>query len=125
MSEPEKKSSFSPSIVFWVVASCVAIAFLAVVTISNLTYDRSVSPANACINNLRQIDYAAQQYTIEHHLTNGDRINFPNDLTPYIKLDKNGKIPTCPKGGVYSIKKVGDVPTCSLGTNITPPHVLP
>ena len=52
-------------------------------------------------------------------------INFPNDLTPYIKLDKDGKIPPCPQGGIYSIKKVGDIPTCSLGTNVTPAHVLP
>ena len=79
----------------------------------------------ACINNLRQIDAAAQEFALEHHLTNGDRINFPNDLTPYIKLDKNGKMPSCPQGGIYSIKKVGDVPTCSLGTTVTPAHVLP
>jgi hypothetical protein len=124
MSEPKKKSSFKLGIVFWVVASCI-IAFLAVVTISNLTYDRSVSPANACINNLRQIDYAAQQFALKKGKTNGEAINYPNDLTPYIKLDKNGKIPTYPQGGVYSIKKVGDVPTCSLGTTVTPAHVLP
>jgi len=120
MSDPAKKSTVG----FWVAVICVFALFVLVV-IPNIPTGLRPSPANACINNLRQIDGAAQQFVIEHHLTNGDRINFPDDLTPYIKLDKNGKIPTCPKGGVYSIKKVGDIPTCSLGTNVTPPHVLP
>ncbi len=81
------------------------------------------SPANACINNLRQIDAAVNQFALEHQLTNGDKINFPNDLTPYIKLNSLGKIPGCPMGGVYHIDKVGDNPTCTLSTLI-PPHAL-
>jgi hypothetical protein len=78
-----------------------------------------------CINNLRQIDAAAREFAFEHNKTNGDVINFPNDLTPYMKLNEYGKIPSCPSGGTYSIKKVGDKPTCSLGTNVIPWHVLP
>ena len=83
------------------------------------------SLANACINNLRQIDAAANQFALEHRLTNGDAINFPSDLTPYIKLNSAGQIPGCPQGVSYSIKKVGESPTCSLGTTVTPAHVLP
>lgn len=78
-----------------------------------------------CINNLRQIDAAANQFAVEHSLTNGDRISFPNDLTPYIKLNSAGKIPPCPTGGTYHIGRVGKAPTCSLGTTVTPAHVLP
>jgi type II secretory pathway pseudopilin PulG len=81
------------------------------------------SLTNACINNLRQIDAAENQFAFEHHLTNGDAINFPNDLTPYIKLNRAGKIPGCPQGGIYHIGKVGETPTCSL-SNAVPPHVL-
>jgi len=79
----------------------------------------------ACVNQLGQIDAAANQFALDHKLTNGSPINFPNDLTPYIMLTKDGKIPGCPGGGIYSIKKVGDTPTCSLGTTVTPAHVLP
>jgi len=79
----------------------------------------------SCINNLRQIDAAANQFALEHQLTNGTPISFPNDLTPYIKLNGAGKIPGCPQGGIYTLKKVSDVPTCSLGTTGTPAHVLP
>ena len=80
---------------------------------------------NACINNLRQIDAAANQFALEKNLKTGDKINFPDDLTPYIKLNKEGKIPSCPQGGIYSIKRVGDTPTCSLVTNGFPWHALP
>ena len=85
----------------------------------------STSAANACINNLRQIDAAAQEFALETKKKTGDPINYPNDLTPYIKLTQAGKIPPCPQGGIYSIKKVGDAPTCSLGTNGNWGHILP
>ena len=75
-----------------------------------------------CINNMRMMESAANQFALEHHLTNGAAINFPNDLTPYFK---DGKIPPCPFGGTYHFEKVGDKPTCSLGTTVTPAHVLP
>jgi hypothetical protein len=87
-------------------------------------YHSRTSPANACINHLRQIDAAASQFALEHHLTNGAPINFPNDLIPYLYPDKNRKSPSCPSGGVYHLSKVGQTPTCSLGTTVTPPHVL-
>ncbi len=104
---------------------CLCAGFIVVVGFPNFARTRYVSAANACLNNLRQIDGAVQQFALEKGKTNGATINFPDDLTPYIKLDKNGKIPSCPKGGVYSIKKVGDVPTCSLSNTVTPAHVLP
>ena len=81
--------------------------------------------ANACINNLKQIDSAANEFALEQHKTNGEIVNFPNDLTPYIKLNREGKISSCPEGGIYHLSKVGETPTCSLGTTVTPAHVLP
>lgn len=86
--------------------------------------NRPISQANACINNLRQIDAAANQFALEYHKRTGDSINFPSDLTPYIYLP-NGKMPSCPAGGIYTINRVGDTPTCSLGNTVTPNHVLP
>jgi hypothetical protein len=95
------------------------------ITIPDFVRLRSNSAASACINNLRQIDAAANEFALEHNLTNGSPINYPSDLTPFIKLNSLGKIPPCPQGGAYGISRVGDPPTCSLGTNITPAHVLP
>ena len=81
-------------------------------------------PSDLCINNLRQIDAAANEFALEHNLTNGSLINFPNDLTPYIHLDTRFNPLKCPSGGTYKIAHFGDTPTCSLGTNVTPAHVL-
>jgi len=98
--------------------------FVLAIAIPHFVKARATSSNNACINNLRQIDAAANQFALEHHLTNGAAINFPNDLIPYIKLNRAGSIPPCPAGGVYRISKVGETPTCSLSNNTTPAHAL-
>jgi small-conductance mechanosensitive channel len=73
----------------------------------------------ACINHLRQIDAAKQQWALENNKT-ADDVPTAQDIAPYIKLDANGNIPGCPSGGTYTIGAVGVPPTCSI-----PGHVLP
>ena len=103
-----------------------AFIFCFIVAIFPYHFVRSgTSPANGCINTLRQLDAADNEFALENGKHPGDKINFPSDLTPFIKLNSAGKIPSCPSGGTYSISRVGDKPICSLGTTITPPHVLP
>ena len=101
------------------------IGLLAAIAIPNFVKARATSQANACINNLRQIDAAANQFALEQKATTGQTINFPTDLTPYIKLNSNSSVPPCPAGGTYADASVGAQPTCSLGSNVTPAHVLP
>jgi prepilin-type N-terminal cleavage/methylation domain-containing protein len=101
------------------------IGLLAAIAIPNFVKARATSQANACINNLRQIDSAAQQFAIEQRKTTGQSINYPTDLTPYIKLNANSSVPPCPAGGNYADATVGNAPTCDLSTTVTPPHVLP
>jgi hypothetical protein len=71
---------------------------------------------NVCINNLRQIDAAKNQWALENNKTVG-AIPTAQDLLPYFK---DGIFPVCPSGGAYAINAVGEVPTCSI-----PGHVLP
>jgi prepilin-type N-terminal cleavage/methylation domain-containing protein len=101
------------------------IGLLAAIAIPNFVKARATSQANACINNLRQIDAAANQFALEQHKTTGGAIVWPTDLTPYIKLNSSGSIPPCPAGGTYSDTVVGTSPTCSLSSTVTPPHILP
>jgi prepilin-type N-terminal cleavage/methylation domain-containing protein len=101
------------------------IGLLAAIAIPSFNHARASSQANACINNLRQIDAAANQFSQDHSAPAGSPINFPGDLTPYIKLNANSSIPGCPAGGVYSIAGVSALPACSLGKTVTPAHVLP
>jgi hypothetical protein len=121
MSEQENNSSWG----FWeiFVLVCV-IGFVVAVAIPNRVGSHT-SPANACINNLRQIDGAINEWALVKSITNGTVVT-ENDITNYIKLNRFGKIPSCPSGGKYTYGKVGDKTqiACSLST-ANPPHVLP
>lgn len=101
------------------------IGLLAAIAIPNFVKARATSQANACINNLRQIDAAANQFALEAKLTTGAAITYPTDLTPYLKLNASSSIPPCPAGGVYTDGTVGTSPACSLANTVTPGHVLP
>jgi hypothetical protein len=74
---------------------------------------------NTCINRLRQIDAAKNQWALENNKP-ATAVPTATDIAPYIKLDADGNIPGCPAGGTYTIGAVGVSPTCSL-----PGHVLP
>ena len=99
------------------------IGLLAAIAIPNFVKARATSQANGCINNLRQINAAESQFALEQHKTTGDTINFPGDLTPYIKLNSGGSLPICPAGGSYDCSAVGTNATCTLST-LTPPHAI-
>ena len=101
------------------------IGLLAAIAIPNFVRARATSQANACINNLRQIDAAAQEFALEAGKKTSDTISYPTDLTPYIKLNANSSIPPCPAGGTYACATVGNNPTCTLSDTVTPKHVLP
>ena len=100
------------------------ISLLAAIVIPNLLKAGAKSQATTCINNLRQIDTAVQQFSIEAGKHVGDVINYPGDLTPYIRLNPQGKIPPCPAKGDYTLNTVGNQPSafCSLGSTVTPAH---
>lgn len=101
------------------------IGLLAAIAIPNLVRARATSQANACINNLRKIDNASDQFAIEHGKKYGDPVVLNTDLTPYIKLNAVGKIPICPAHGTYNIDMVGEQPTCSISSSTDPAHILP
>jgi prepilin-type N-terminal cleavage/methylation domain-containing protein len=103
------------------------IGLLAAIAIPNFVRARATSQANACINNMRQIDAAVQQWALEKGKTTGATATLATDLTPYIKLNANNSIPVCPAGGDYNVAPVGNLPsvTCSLGNTVDPAHVMP
>src|SRR6202161_4686202 len=78
------------------------IGLLAAIAIPNFVKARATSQANACINNIRPIDEAANEFSLETGKSTGATISYPGDLTPYIKLNSAGSIPPCPAGGSYS-----------------------
>jgi myosin heavy subunit len=66
--------------------------------------------ANACINNLRQIDGAKQQWALENRKFPNTPVNVA-DITPYFR---SNTLPVCPLGGVYTLNTVAVVPTCTV-----------
>ena len=74
-----------------------------------------VNQRNGCINNLRQIDAAQQQWALEHNKTAEARPT-AQDIVPYLK---DNLMPTCPAGGAYALNGLTNLPTCSI-----PGHVL-
>jgi prepilin-type N-terminal cleavage/methylation domain-containing protein len=103
------------------------IGLLAAMALPSLIRARSTAQADACINNLRQIESACQQIALVKNLAAGATISLDTDVTPYIKLNSNGSIPPCPAGGTYSLLQVGANPQsqCSLSTSVNPAHLLP
>lgn len=103
------------------------IGLLVAIALPNFIRSRASSQQNACINNLRQINSAVEQWAMETGQAAGSPPpNLATDLTPYIQLNSNSAIPTCPAGGTYTINNISAVPqvVCSLSTLPNCPHIL-
>ena len=72
-------------------------------------------PIIACVNHLRQLDGAKQQWALENRKTANDT-PAEKDIAVYLK----GGMPRCPAGGTYVLNAAGAAPACSI-----PGHALP
>ena len=84
------------------------IGLLAAIAIPNFVQARSTTRKNTCINNLRLIDAAKEQYALEN---NKDSTTTP-DSTDVDDYMKGAEYPTCPDSGTYTIGAIGTDPTC-------------
>jgi prepilin-type N-terminal cleavage/methylation domain-containing protein len=94
------------------------IGLLAAIAIPNFVHARTTSQTNTCLNNLRQIDGAAQTYALELDKQPTDTYTL-DDIKDYLHSDL---IPKCPAGGNYGPGfTFGAPPWCTIGA----PHILP
>ena len=99
------------------------IGLLAAIAIPNFVKARETSQTNACVNNLRQIDGAKDQYALEAKLSTGDPCTISN-VVAYLR-----KEPLCPVGSAaYTVNVIGTTPACSsasAGTNHNGAYTTP
>jgi len=105
------------------------IGLLAAIAIPNFVKARTTAQTNTCINNLRQIDAAIQQYALEKNLPNGASVLPLSNLSPYLghfvigATINGGALPNsinCPASGTYVVTLDSVAPTCTVAGHALP-----
>jgi len=102
------------------------IGLLAAIAIPNFVRARTTAQQNACINNLRQLDGAKQQWALENR-SGGTATPANTDIQPYLGRGTAGNLPTCPSDSSksfatsYTVNNLQTAPTCKINTTN---HVL-
>src|SRR5437667_4344419 len=113
-----RKSGFTLVEIMIVVA---IIGLLAAIAIPNFIKARTTSQMNACINNLRQVDGAIQQWALEQKKDPAAKVAF-SDISSYLK---NAVI--CPSGGTTfgDSDTIVDGSTKPICEKVPATHLLP
>ena len=103
------------------------IGLLAAIAIPNFIKARATTQTNACINNLRQVDAAKQEWALENKKVNTD-VPLPVDLEVYMGHSTGGAVINvsggtvtgeinCPADGTYTIANMATSPTCDVANH--------
>jgi len=96
------------------------IGLLAAIAIPSFMKARTTSQANACINNLRQVEAGKEQWALATKQPQGTLA----ETAEVMKYIKNPTASTnCPGGGTVAFGNVGTNATCSLNVD-EPKHIL-
>ena len=86
------------------------IGLLAAIAVPNFAQARTTAKKNACINNLRLLSGAKDQWALEtNQAETADADDYTSDVDAYLKAGT----PVCPTDGDYTYGLVSANPTCS------------
>ncbi|MDP6904014.1 MAG: prepilin-type N-terminal cleavage/methylation domain-containing protein [Verrucomicrobiota bacterium] len=85
------------------------IGLLAAVAIPNLVKAKKNAQVNGCKANLRTIEFAIAQWSLEKRKADDAEVSL-EELEEYFK----DGIPRCPSGGEYELTTVAEKPTCTV-----------
>ena len=108
------------------------IGLLAAIAIANFVRARSTSQMNICINNLRQIDSAKQQWALQNNKAGTD-LSTAAEIAPFFGHGTGGSLTSvyCPLDATktftasYMVNACNVAPVCKImGADANYPHAL-
>lgn len=89
------------------------IGLLAAIAVPNFVQARTSARTSACINNLRLVDAAKEQWALANNANDGDPVaeSGANSILDYLK---GNIMPQCPAGGEYTVGAVSEPPVCDV-----------
>lgn len=105
------------------------IGLLAAIAIPNFVRARTTSQQDTCIENLRLLDAAQQQWALEQRQQSSATISSSGqELQPYLGHGGNGELPACPADPTqtfstsYTCAAVNVKPVCNI---VSATHLCP
>ncbi len=97
------------------------LGLLAAVTVPSFVHARGWSKQDLCINNLRYIDGAKQEWAIDNKV-NPDGAPVLDDIRIYLRRDPSGRLMSCPLdlstsfSNSYTISSLTNAPACRINS---------
>ena len=93
-----------------IAALAIVLMPMVAIAVPSFVKARTVSQQNACINNLRQIESAKEQWAMSAAKNNGA----PCVIAEVNQFVRGGTTPLCPVGGIYTYNPIGTAAQCTI-----------
>lgn len=102
------------------------IGILLSIALPNFIRTRETTRAKACVGNLKQIFGSKERWAMDNNKGGADTPTMADLVAPGVYLKNT---PVCQSGGNYTVGRLDQLPTCSVGTNgagdSSDDHVIP
>ena len=93
------------------------IGVLMAIAVPSFVQARQSARKSACIDNMKQIENAKEQWAMDNKKSTGDPVAFTDlvGATLYLK-----STPSCPAAGTYTLNPISTVPACDISGHLLP-----